>query len=658
MLTQLIIVFILPLTFSLLCTPLVIRFARKIGAIDEPNERKVHKHPIPRLGGVGIYASFFATLFLSYFFAPSINPFNSMNSHMIVMLSISLTLVLILGIWDDIKPVTPGRKFIGQCIAASIVYLAGFRISAITHPFNLDLLNLGIFEYPATILWIVGITNAFNLIDGLDGLASGVAFIVSLTISMIAFLKGDMTTAMLALLLAGSVLGFLKYNFNGAKIFLGDSGSLFLGFLLAILSMQSSTKGSAAFSLLVPVLTLGLPIMDTLLSMTRRLLRSVFPGEQQSTSLFRRLFSIFLPDRGHIHHQLIARGYSHRTAVIILYIVSCLFGLGAFAVTVTNNITITPILITVGIATFIGVSQLRYNEMAVLRNGILLPLYEWPVIKSSIFRGFLDLGFIIASFAFANMLSSDSPAAFHFESNTFKLLAMICGIRLAIFYFGGMYKGTFKQLGIGDLLKIFKTVTLSVVVSWLTLMFLPKPWNVLSGTLAILDFYFLLSLVLGARVSFHILNYLSRNGQPDNGRKKVLIYGADTRGLLTMQQILNDDSLGYRPVGFIDDDPQLEGKYLNGYPVFGGHWKLQKILKQHKVSEVILSKKIEYPEVFDRLRKIARSCGTVIREFHISIEKLAHDAEFQSQEQYTIMFTDRQEDLSLKKSPVKISERK
>ncbi len=194
------------------------------------------------LGGLAIYASFFLSLVLYIFIDPALHPFSSMHLHTGVMLAVSLTLVLILGIWDDLRQLTPGLKFFFQCLAAAIVYFAGFRISFITHPFNQSILDLGIFTFPATILWIVGITNAFNLIDGLDGLASGVAFIVSLTICMISFMKQDMATAMTALLLAGAVLGFLRYNFNGAKIFLGDSGSLFLGFALAILSMQSSTK--------------------------------------------------------------------------------------------------------------------------------------------------------------------------------------------------------------------------------------------------------------------------------------------------------------------------------------------------------------------------------------------------------------------------------
>ncbi len=619
MIFQLYIIFAMPLVLSLLLTPLVMRFAERVGAMDQPNERKVHRYPIPRLGGLAIYASFFLSLLISIYLDPELHPFSSMHPQRGVMLVISLTIVLIIGIWDDIRSVTPAKKFLGQCFAAVIVYAAGFRISAITHPFDLSLWNLGIFEFPATILWVVGITNAFNLIDGLDGLASGVAFIVSLTISIISFIKGDVTTAMMGLLLAGAVLGFLRYNFNGARIFLGDSGSLFLGFLLAILSMQSSTKGSAAFSLLVPVLTLGLPIMDTMLAMIRRFLRSIFPEQPDSKSFLSKMVTMFLPDRGHIHHQLIARGLSHRTVVLLLYVVSCIFGLGAFAVTMTNNISTTPVLFTIGVVTFIGVSQLRYKEMAVLRNGVLLPMYEWPVFKSTMFQGFLDLAFIMIAFAGASYLAGGGAPGSVFNSHFFTRLAILCGARLSVFALGGLYKGTFRQMAIGDLLKVFKTVTLSIVVSWTILAFMPKPLGVMNITLILLDFYILLSLALGARLSFQVLNYLSRRDQ-HQGKTKVLIYGADARGMFMADQILHDDSLHYWPVGFLDEDPQLERKNLGGYPVFGGHWKLDHLLPSLHIGEIIICSDSLKPEVIKRIRLSARAHGVIVRTLKIKLD--------------------------------------
>ncbi|HUL44377.1 MAG TPA: hypothetical protein VLY03_08475 [Bacteroidota bacterium] len=621
MIFQLYIIFVIPLALSLILTPLVIRLAKRIGAMDQPNERKVHRFPIPRLGGLAIYASFFLSLLLYIYLDPALHPFSAMHPRTGVMLAISLTLVLLLGIWDDVRQLTPGKKFLFQFVAAAIVYLAGFRISFITHPFNQNLLDLGIFNFPATLLWIVGITNAFNLIDGLDGLASGVAFIVSLTICMISFMKQDMPTAMMALLLAGAVLGFLRYNFNGARIFLGDSGSLFLGFALAILSMQSSTKGSTAFSILVPMLALGLPIMDTFLSMARRLLRSIFPEEQQQKSLVKKLFTMFLPDRGHIHHQLIARGLSHRAVVLLLYVVSCIFGAMAFLVTVSNSFYATPILIAIGLAMVVAVGQLRYKEMAMVRNGILLPIYELPLMKSNVVQVFLDLGFVILAFVLSYYLELRSKGLAYFDFQFLKSAMLVAGLQLTVLYFGGLYKGTIRQLGITDILRILQSVIIAVVVTWVVFSFLPKAWNPLNSTILTLDFYFLLSLVMGARVSFHILNHLSRRDQCA-GKRKALIYGADAESGLMIQKMLHDEKLNLCPVGFLDDDPKLQGKRVNGYPVFGGHWKLERLLRTMKIEEVILSNGSIKPKVIERIQKIARNYGIVLRRSELRLEEI------------------------------------
>ncbi len=618
--------FLIPLALSLGITPLVISYAKRIGAIDQPNERKVHKNPVPRLGGVAIYVSFFVTLAIALYLDSGAGTFAGMTPHTGLMLVISLTMVLLIGIWDDLYQLSPGKKLIGQVVAGTVVYFAGFKISAITHPFSPDLLSLGYLDYPATLLWVVGITNAINLIDGLDGLAGGVAVIVSLTMFAIASLKGDVTTAMMALMLAGSILGFLRYNFNGARIFLGDSGSLFIGFLLAILSIRSSTKGSTAFSIMVPMLALGLPIMDTLLSMTRRLLRSIVPQEKQSQTIFGRLVGMFLPDRGHIHHRLIDRGLSHRNVVLLLYMVSCAFGLGAFAVTITNNFGASLILVTVAIATFIGVSQLRYKEMAVLRNGTLLPMYEWPLMNSTLFHGFLDVAFIVAAFLLSLTLS-DHPTHLDAVQRPFYVtLSLICGVQLLVFYLVGMYKSTFRQMGIGDLLKLLKTVTIAVFATFVLLEVVPNEFRPISLVLVALDFYFLLSFVVGARVSYLVLHYFSRNEQLRDG-KRILVYGADAKGLMMVQQILQENARMFNPVGFLDDDPQLEGKKMNGYPIYGGHWKLARLLNTLKIDEIHIASEDVKPEALRRLMSISREKGVIVRSLKLQLEEVeqVHD---------------------------------
>lgn len=618
MIFQYISIFTIPLLLSLVLTPYIISLAKYAGAMDIPNERKVHKFPIPRLGGLAIYLSFFISLVLCIYFNPTINFLNPSTG---IMLLVSLTLVLILGIWDDIKQISPGKKLIGQWLAATIVYLAGFRISAITSPFDLELMNLGIFDYPATILWIVGITNAFNLIDGLDGLASGIALIASLTIFSLSLMREDLTSAFLSLLLVGATLGFLRYNFNKARIFLGDSGSLFIGFALAILSMMSATKGSTAFSILIPILTLGLPIMDTLLSMVRRSMRSMVSDNEASKPFAKKLVSIFYPDKGHIHHQLMSFGISDRKVVIILYVVSIIFSVGAFAVTIANTIIAIPILIIIGLATFLGVNQLGYKEMALLRNGTLLPIYEKPFFKSSLFHGFLDLFSIALAFGITFYLTFTHQSDIVFDYTFYKNLAIIAGTQFSVLFFGGIYKLTMKQLGFGDLLKIVKVIIVSVFFTWLIFSLVYQSFSYLSLSFILLNFYLLITFVLGGRLLFNILNYLSYSDDP-NGRKKVLVYGAGADGLKIIEQITKNSYYNIFPVGILDDDPHLLGKRINGFKILGSHWNLPQILKTTPVDEILVFNDNLQQEVIKRLVKIANTHRIKIRYPKIGLEEL------------------------------------
>jgi UDP-GlcNAc:undecaprenyl-phosphate/decaprenyl-phosphate GlcNAc-1-phosphate transferase len=614
MIIELFVIFLIPLSLTLIITPFVIKLAEHVGALDLPNERKVHQHPTPRLGGIAIYLSFFISLIICHYFLPTIHPVASMSQQTIIMLIASLTLVLILGIWDDVKQLTPGKKFFVQLIAATLVYFAGFHVSSITSPTDLGLLKLGFFDFPATLLWIVFITNAFNLIDGLDGLASGVAFIVALTISATSFLRGDIGDAILSLLLAGSVVGFLRYNFNRAKIFLGDSGSLFIGFSLAILSMQSSTKGSTAFSLLVPMIALGLPIIDTLLSMLRRFLRSVLPEQQQpSKSFLQRALSMFHPDSGHIHHQLISLGFSHKKVVLLLYVVSLVFGIGAFAVTVMNTFDSIWIFIIMILATTIGVSRLRYKEMAFFRNGVLLPLYEKPLLNNTFFLVFLDIAFIIIAHSVASFLTTNNQESSLFNKSFFNRLILICGVRFVIFYLGGLYKSSFRQWGMGDVLKIVKITSLAVLMTVLIFALVPKLHTNLNITRTVIDFYILLTLVMGIRISYHILNYISRQGY--SGKINVLIYGANNRGNLIIQEFLDNKTSLYNPVGFLDEDPKLEGKKLSGYPIFGGHWKLDLLINRLNIREIVVTSEYVRPIVLSRILEISRHQGVNVKKF-------------------------------------------
>lgn len=290
---------------SIIITPLVKKLAIKIGAVDKPNQRKVHQKVMPRLGGLAIYLSFIIGLLV-------LRP----GGEYFLPILIGSIIIIITGVLDDMIELSAKFKLLGQLAAALVVVLGGVNVDYINIPF-IGELNFGPLSIPLTILWIVGITNAINLIDGLDGLAAGVSSIALITISGMAILKGDMFVVSMGLIVLGSTLGFLIYNFHPAKIFMGDTGALYLGYMIAVLSLLGF-KNVTMISLIIPVIILGVPISDTFFAIIRRIVN------KQPLSA---------PDKSHLHHCLLRLGFSHRQTVLLIYAMAAMFGLAAVILT-------------------------------------------------------------------------------------------------------------------------------------------------------------------------------------------------------------------------------------------------------------------------------------------------------------------------------------
>ena len=296
---------------SLVSTPVVRSLAFRMGAVDVPRDgRRMHDHPIPRMGGLAIFFGFILSVLV---FLPLTADLRGMLLGSVV--------IVILGIFDDIRSLPALPKFFIQIGAALIAVMEGNRITFLSNP-NIfsaaPFWELGWLAVPITVLWIVGITNAVNLIDGLDGLACGVSTISSMTLLVIALVMEEPDVAILMGALSGACIGFLPYNLNPAKIFMGDTGSTFLGFILAVVSIQGLFKFYAIISFAVPFLMLGLPIFDTCFAILRRVSHGQSP---------------MAPDRGHIHHRLIDMGFTQKQAVAVLYIISAILGLSAVVLT-------------------------------------------------------------------------------------------------------------------------------------------------------------------------------------------------------------------------------------------------------------------------------------------------------------------------------------
>lgn len=335
---------------ALLLTKRVRDFAVARGIVAPPElGRHIHTRPLPRLGGIAVYLSVLMVLFLAVTVSRATGIAHPFSIPGLLGLLGPATIIFLLGLYDDLHGANAYLKFSVQAVAATCLYFAGYGVE------RFDLFSsthsLGtLFALPMTVFWVLLITNAFNLIDGLDGLAAGSSFFSTMVIFVVSLLRGNFTVSFVTLALAGAILGFSRYNFNPATIFLGDSGSLFIGFILSALSLGGSQKATTIVAVAIPVLALGLPIMDVTLAVARR-----FLGGKR----------LFLGDDDHIHHKLLKRGFSQRAAVLILYAVTACFGILSL-VLFHGERTLALVLIVVAIGVLWGIQQLHYVEFSEL----------------------------------------------------------------------------------------------------------------------------------------------------------------------------------------------------------------------------------------------------------------------------------------------------
>lgn len=348
--------FVIATSASLVITPLIRRFCQRFKLLDVPaDERRVHTTAIPRLGGVAIFASMLIALSTLPLVSNALTQALHARTSELFIVLVPTALVLLLGVYDDLRGANAAVKFVGLGLIAALFYWMGGRIETLAIPF------LGAIHFPPavgfaiTVFWLVGIANAFNLIDGMDGLAPGAALFSAIVILVISLVSENPLTIVVTLVLCGGLAGFLRYNFNPASIFLGDSGSLSVGFLLAALSVVGVAKATTAVAVITPILAFGLPVVDTGVTMARRLVgkRPLFKGDGE-----------------HIHHMLLARGWSQRRVVLILYAVCAVFGLLATLFAKTSSPLAGVVLFVVSVVVVIGVGQLRYHEVDELRAGV------------------------------------------------------------------------------------------------------------------------------------------------------------------------------------------------------------------------------------------------------------------------------------------------
>ncbi len=338
-------VFFSSLLLALLFTPVVGRLARRFNLVDLPSKRKVHSHSIPRIGGVSLFVSFLVPFGGSILFCGSLTDTCFLSPSVPWLLAGGATVFLV-GLYDDVHRLSPSIKLAAQIIAGFLACYGGLTFHLVELPWS-GQMSLGWFSVPVTVFWFLLVINAINLIDGLDGLAAGVTLFVSLTLLILSISSGNYLVAAGLAGLSGTCMGFLRYNFNPASIFMGDSGSYFLGYMLASLTVLGSMKSQATVAIVIPIVALGLPLMDTIIAPIRRFITGK---------------DLFQPDKSHIHHKLLKMGLTQRKAVLLLYAATIVLGTFALLLVHARNVKAGLILSILGLAVILGFRKLGYLE--------------------------------------------------------------------------------------------------------------------------------------------------------------------------------------------------------------------------------------------------------------------------------------------------------
>ena len=577
---------LIALCSAIALTPLVRTVAIRFGAIDHPGARKIHCAAIPRLGGVSVCLSFVVTLGIAVLFGNFLGEEIRFEAIFWKPLFYGGAIVFLVGVWDDVRSVPVLVKLAFQMAAAAVAIWFGVRIDRVS-ALGGGTLELGVLAIPLTFLWIVSITNAFNLIDGLDGLAAGLAIISAGTSAVIFFLSGNTEEVLPLIILLGALAGFLRYNFNPASIFLGDSGSLLIGYGLAVMSVAGSQKGPTALAIMIPLLTFGLPILDVLLAVARRFVSATRQFDNALGSPNKQLFyvrHIFKADQDHMHHRLIKIGLSHRDAVLVLYALA--LGLAVLAVVsiAAHYRNALLILFAVGLATYIGIRKLGYEELAFVKADALLQWYS-PLFTTKIsFLGFVDMLLISGAFWGAFLLKY----GFDWESATggwyLDIFPFVLLWQFAVFVGMGLYRGAWQAMGLGDLIRVSSTVSVAAATSCILSMMYEPPKIV---AFFCINMLLLGVVVLGARSSFRILHYVHQRESAVGD--VAVIYGAGLGGQLIRRELLQNKAHGLKPIGFLDDDPALRGCTVDSMPVLGASEELPSILSVQSVECVIVA---------------------------------------------------------------------
>ena len=613
---QYIIVMLTGLAVTLALTPLVGRLAIRVGAVDVPDARRPHKRPTPRGGGlalvIGVHAACLVALRLHWQSADA-----QLDTSWWIQFFLASLILLIIGIVDDVHGLKPLLKLAGQFMAACLVSRSGLQFGRL---FDMEI-PPGL-DHFLVVLWIVGVINAFNLIDGLDGLACGLAVIAATGLAGILVIGHVPGEFVVLSALIGAALGFLRYNFHPASIFLGDTGSMFLGFTLGAISLRTLTKDTFVMSFCIPLLVLGVPLYDEILAVWRRSVRAWLKRSQKSGAA--RRLGLMQPDIEHLHHRLLKMGFSTRRAAGVLYAINAGLVLCGLLLTSFRSHAAGILLIAFLAGAYVLMRQLAVIELRdtgkVILNGLHRPTYA---NLQALGYPLWDMGALAGATALA-MLVLDGPKEGFWQAwfldlpvwvtPTFSLLAV-----------SRTYVTVWTRARILDVLMLTLTLAGGLLLST-SVALLIDPASV--GT------ELLRGLLVGAvshpliillRISYRLIEesvtYLRNKSETDASDGRTLLYGAGGRCQLYLKERSRNNSHAFDGrviAGLIDDDGSLHGRWVYGYEVLGGLRHLPVLLGKHRISTILITSKLE-DEVVCELKRLAITHGVELREWTFGI---------------------------------------
>lgn len=603
--------FALGLIFCLLLTPLARKLARQLGMMDQPDARRIHSVPTPRGGGLAILLSFHAALAIMFYVGLGQYTLSLTYAWWLVFLQASAVLAII-GFMDDKFGLSPWLKLAGQVLAATLMYMNGFGVE---HVFGLEVPEW--VDYCATLVWFVLLTNAFNLIDGLDGLASGLALIAALGLAGSLLLRGMPGDTLPLLILAGACLGFLRYNFNPASVFLGDTGSLFLGFALASMSLVSSSKGTLVTTLAVPLLAMGIPLYDTLLAVWRRSVRAFLPLGTVERAAGR--MRVMQADKDHLHHRFLDLGFSQRRVAVLLYTLNVVLVVVALLMTWLKSRSTGIFLLALvawGYVMFRHLSRIEALETGRLFvTGFARPKRRSIVIA---FYGLWDVASIALAWTVAFLGTYEGERTAWLQT-----FVMVAAPLILFLLVGQIYERIWSRARLREYVLLIGLIVAGALTGEALQILLGQDADRQTSCIHFALFTPVACLLIaGVRVALRLVKEFMYELEASRGLKngqaeRLLAYGAGGRFQLFLREHLlhvGGPEITRVIVGVMDDDPNLRGCRVSGVPVLGDEALLGPVIRDHRIATVMITSLLP-DEKKRRLAAIAREAGAAVKEW-------------------------------------------